>query len=84
MVILIVNGSPTRAVLKAVESGIDTSVNEVEFIDVTKYKLSGCIACYKSKTEEGKGKCVFTNDTNILEDKIFEADTVIFGSPVYW
>lgn len=87
MKILILNGSPrmngnTRTALKAIESGIDTSGNQVEFVDITKYKLSGCTGCNSCHTNVGT--CIIKDDCIPLVEKICEADTVIFGSAVYW
>ena len=87
MKILILNGSPrmngnTRTALKAIESGIDTSANQVEFVDITKYKLSECTGCKSCYTNGGI--CIIKDDCIPLVEKICEADTVIFGSAVYW
>ena len=87
MKILILNGSPrmngnTKTALKAIESGIDTSNNQVEFLDITKYSLSGCTGCNICHTNGGI--CIIKDDCIPLVEKICEADTIIFGSPVYW
>lgn len=85
--ILFLNGSPrlkgnTRFALKTIESEINTEKNSIEFLDVTKFEVSGCIACDACKINGGK--CFRTDDTNLLVEKICEADTIIFGTPVYW
>ncbi|MGL5723983.1 flavodoxin family protein [Cetobacterium sp.] len=56
--------------------------SEVEFIDVTKFNVAGCIACDSCK--RNGGKCFMKDNTNELVQKIVDADTLIFGSPVYW
>lgn len=85
--ILFLNGSPrlkgnTHFALKILEEQIDSTKNEVEFIDVTKYSVAGCMAC--DACQKNGGKCFMQDDTNQLVQKIVEADTIIFGSPVYW
>lgn len=85
--ILFLNGSPrmdgnTRILLKAIESGIDKSKYETEMIDITKHKIYGCVDCKNCKTNGGT--CVLPDETNVLTEKIFRADVVILGSPVYW
>lgn len=87
MKVLIINGSPringnTHTVLKALESGIDSSIYQTEFIDIIKYKLSGCIGC--NSCCDNNGICVIKDDCIPLIEKIFSTDIVIFGSAVYW
>ena len=88
MKVLILNGSPringnTKTALKAAAEGIiENCEHDVEMIDVAKYNVKGCMACEScTKTE---GVCVIKDDGNTLAEKIYEADVVIFGSPVYW
>lgn len=87
MKIVILNGSArmkgnTRTALKAIESGIDTEAHEVEFIDVAKYKMSGCMGCDGCK--KTGGICVIKDDCIEIVEKVAAADMIIFGSPVYW
>lgn len=87
MKIVILNGSArmkgnTRTALKAIESGIDTKAHEVEFIDVVKYKMSGCMGCDGCK--KTGGICVIKDDCIEIVEKAASADMIIFGSPVYW
>lgn len=87
MKIVILNGSArmkgnTRTALKAIESGIDTAAHEVEFIDVTKYKMSGCMGCDGCK--KTGGICVIKDECIEIVEKAAGADMIIFGSPVYW
>ena len=86
MKILILNGSArkkgnTRTALKQIEKGIDLNNNSVEFIDITDFKIAGCLGCDGCKRT---GVCVIKDDAVGLVEKIVEADMVIFGSPVYW
>lgn len=88
MKVLILNGSPrvngnTKTALKAVAEGIvENCEHDVEFIDVAKYNVKGCMGCDACK--KNGGVCVIKDDGNMFAQKIYEADVVIFGSPVYW
>ena len=88
MKVLLLNGSPringnTKTALKAAAEGIvENCEHDVELIDVSKYNVKGCMACESCK--KTNGICVIEDDGRILAEKIYEADVVIFGSPVYW
>ena len=86
--ILIVNGSPrmqgnTRKILKTLENSIQENMQaNVEFIDICKHPLQGCINC--DSCRKNGGKCVHDDDTNLLMEKVLASDVIVFGSPVYW
>lgn len=89
MKVLVLNGSPrmqgnTRTALKAVCEGIEKGLKPevLEFYDVTKHQLSGCVACESCKSNGGK--CVQPDESTALIQKMYDADVVIFGTPVYW
>lgn len=88
MKILILNGSPrqngnTNYALTAIADGISKNTqHDVEIINVTRLKIGGCIACEGCK--KSGGDCVMKDDTKTVIDKIYAADAVIFGSPVYY
>lgn len=88
MKVLILNGSPrlngnTKTALKAVAEGVvENCIHDVELIDVAKYNIKGCMSCNSCKTNGGT--CVIKDEAMPLVEKIYEADVVIFGSPVYW
>lgn len=84
---LILNGSPrkgnTLVALEAIKEGIEKNIQGgVELLDVTKYKINGCFGCEHCKMINGI--CVTKDDAVMLVEKIVTADTIIFGSPVYW
>lgn len=89
MKILILNGSPrmdgnTRTALNEIAKGIRANKSgvELEFIDVVCHNLSGCINC--DSCRKNGGSCVTPDESSSLVQKVFEADVVIFGTPVYW
>lgn len=88
MKILILNGSPrmngnTSYAMKTLADGItNNTANEVEILNVARLKVGGCVAC--DACQKNGGDCVMKDDTKAVIDKIYAADVVIFGSPVYW
>lgn len=89
MKILILNGSPrmngnTHTALNAVREGLcENRPNDtIEWIDVCKHKLSGCINCDGCK--KNGGDCVLPDESAALIRKVDAADILLIGSPVYW
>ncbi len=89
MKILVLNGSPrldgnTRTALNAITKGINESCTEalIEIYDISEHKLSCCINCDGCKSNGGN--CVLPDETADIINKMYEADGIIFGSPVYW
>lgn len=88
MKILILNGSPrlkgnTSYALSAIAEGITKNTeHEVELLNVTRLKVSGCVAC--NACAKNGGDCIMKDDTKSVIDKVYAADFVIFGSPVYY
>lgn len=89
MKVFVLNGSPrlrgnTKTALNTIIKGINENCPEidVELCDVTTKRLSGCINCNGCKRNEGH--CVLPDDSKEIIDKIYTADVVIFGTPVYW
>ncbi len=88
MKILILNGSPrprgnTSYALSEIAEGISKNTeHEVEIINVTRLKVSGCVAC--NACAKNGGDCIIKDDTKSVIDKVYAADFVIFGSPVYY
>lgn len=84
MKIVIVNGSPrkgnTYSAINALKSGIDTT-NSVEVIEADKLNISGCKGCNACQCTNG---CIAKDDTNMVVDKLVDADMIIFATPVYW
>lgn len=86
MKVILVNGSPhangcTATALEEVaktlnECGIDTKT-----FWIGARPMSGCMACGQCRTQ---GRCVFTDQVNILADQLDECDGIVFGSPVYY
>lgn len=80
---LILNGSPRRGnTLKACEVFMENaSLFECERIDLADCGIAPCRACGACGCKDG---CVDDDDTNVVIDKMLEADFILFASPVYW
>lgn len=86
MNILLLNGSPrcrgnTHTVLQAMKEMLQEN-HTVEILDVCTMNLSGCCACDGCK--RNGGHCICPDDSDVVIQKVVQADAVIFGTPVYW
>lgn len=83
------NGSPrpqgnTAQAIEIVFEEIRKEGIETELVNIGAKKLSGCIACFKCKTNKDK-KCVIKDDPmNEYIAKMGSSDGIIIGSPVYY
>lgn len=89
MKVLAIVGSPringnTYKVIKQIEQRFAEKKNTVEFeyVQLSKTKLETCKGCYVC-LEKGEENCPLKDDRENLEQKIKQADAVIFASPVY-
>ena len=74
------NNSNSEILAKSFYEGAKIN-NEVEFISLKDKNINfckGCLACGKLK------KCVIKDDTNIIVDKMCEADIIVWATPVYY
>lgn len=89
MKILLLNGSPrlngnTKTALNEISRGIRSNIPgaEMELVDITKYRLSGCVNC--DSCMKNGGRCVQPDDSMEIIQKVYDADVVILGTPVYY
>ncbi len=86
MKVIALNGSPkpkgnTYLSLKTVCDQLATQNIETEIIHVGNMDIKGCISCGQCKD----GYCKFSDDSlREIVDKIYAADALILGSPVYY
>ena len=83
-------GSPRKkSTYTALQAALDAAKAtgddvEVELIELRGRKINYCIHCNKC-VKEGSDRCtVFNDDMTELYDKVYNADALIFGSPVYY
>ncbi len=86
---IILNGSPrknwnTAMMLKEVQKGAESVGAEVEYIDLFDLTYTGCRSCMACKRKDGERcKCFWKDDLSPVIDRIFEADALFVGSPIY-
>lgn len=86
MKILGINGSPraggnTDLLLDKVLEGAESKGAETEKIILNKLKFSPCQECEKMADD---GVCLINDDMQKVYEKIKEADTLVFASPVFF
>ncbi|HKL78865.1 MAG TPA: flavodoxin family protein [Mobilitalea sp.] len=86
MKVIALNGSPkpkgnTYYALKTVCDGLEAEGIESEIINVGALEIRGCISCGRCKD----GYCILNSaDLTAIVNRIYEADGLIIGSPVYY
>jgi len=85
--IITILGSPrkkgnTAKVVSQFENIVVKS-HEVERVDITKYKINGCLGCYKCKEKKNEPGCVQKDDALAIFDKMIKADAIVYASPLY-
>ncbi len=86
---IILNGSPrknwnTAMLLKEAEKGAKEAGSETEYIDLYDLQFTGCRSCMACKRKDGERcKCFWKDDLSPVIDRIFQADLLIIGSPIY-
>lgn len=91
MFVIAFNGSPrknsaTAKLLHAALDGAASTGAEVEFVQLSQVKMSGCRACFSCKKRGGKsyGKCILKDGMTPLYEKIERADALFLGTPLYF
>ena len=86
---IILNGSPrknwnTALMLKEAKRGAESAGSETEYIDLFDLTYTGCRSCLACKRKGAERcKCFWKDDLSPLIDRIFAADALIIGSPIY-
>ena len=86
---VILNGSPrknwnTALMLKEAKRGAESVGAETEYIDLFDLNYTGCRSCMACKRKDGERcKCFWKDDLSPVIDRIFAADALIIGSPIY-
>ena len=87
MKILLINGSPhegnTSDKIAEIEEKLSTYADaDVEIINLKDMNIlpcKGCFVCFM----KGRNKCPLRDDRELIENKMMDADGVIFATPVY-
>ncbi|WP_406040788.1 flavodoxin family protein [Succinimonas sp.] len=88
---IILNGSPRRnwntaQLLKEAQRGAESAGAEVEYIDLYSLNYSGCRSCLacKRKGIAEPCKCYWKDELTPVLEKIWQADRLIAGAPIYY
>lgn len=88
MKIVIVNSSPkmdkgnTHIMTEAFSAGAISAGANVENIYLAKYLIKPCLGCF-SCWFKTPGKCVLKDDAEMLLNRMFDTDLLIFATPLY-
>ena len=72
----------TAKVLSMFEDKVEKN-HEVERINITQYKVGGCLGCYKCKEKKSEPGCVQKDDALTIFEKMIQADAIVYASPLY-
>lgn len=87
---IILNGSPrknwnTAMMLKEAQKGAESVGAETEYINLFDLNYTGCCSCLACKRKNAERcKCYWPDDLSPLIDRIYAADALIIGSPIYF
>ena len=86
---ILLNASPrknwnTAQLLKAAQRGAEEAGAETEYIDLYDLNFTGCRSCLACKRKGGERcKCFWKDDLSPLLERVFAADVLLIGSPIY-
>ena len=86
---IILNASPrknqnTAKLLKSAAKGALDAGGEVEYFDLYSLKFTGCRSCMLCKRKNAERcHCYWKDDLSSIIDKVFNADNLIIGTPLY-
>ena len=91
MKVIAINGSPrkninTAILLKYALEGAAKEGAETEIVNLYDLNYKGCKSCFACKLKDGKsyGNCIIKDDLTEIYEKIYEADALLLGSPIYF
>ncbi len=91
MNVIAINGSPrktwnTAQMLESALQGCADVGAETELVHLIDYQFKGCISCFACKRLGGPSyaKCAVNDDLKPILERIWAADALIIGAPVYF
>lgn len=88
---IIINASPrknwnTAKILQAAQKGAESAGSETEYINLYDVSCTGCRSCLACKRAgiENPCKCYWKDELSPIIERIFAADNLIIGSPIYF
>ena len=85
---VVINASPRRRwntaqIMKEAAKGAESAGAEVEYVDLYKLDLHGCMSCLVcKKADKERCKCYWKDELSPLIERILDADTLLIGSPM--
>ena len=86
---ILLNASPrknwnTAQLLKSAQKGAESVGAETEYIDLYDLNFTGCRSCMACKRKGAQRcHCFWKDDLSPILDRIFHADALFIGSPIY-
>ena len=86
---IVINASPrnnwnTAQLLKSAMAGAASVGAEVEYFDLYDLNFTGCRSCMLCKRKDVKRcHCYWKDDISPVIDKVFSADVLLIGTPIY-
>lgn len=74
-------GSNSEMLAKEFARGAEDAGNRVDFISLKGKKINYCIGCFKCFED---GECAIKDDVQDIEEKVLNADVVVWASPIYY
>ena len=91
MKVIILNASPrknwnTAQLLKSAQKGAESTGAECEYVNLYDLNFTGCRSCLacKRRGAEEPCRCYWKDELAPLIERIYQADRLILGSPVYY
>jgi multimeric flavodoxin WrbA len=89
MKIIAINGSPrktgnTATLLQKAMDGATSQKAETELIHLYSLRYCGCVSCFSCKKKGGPYVCAIQDDLTPILERLKTADSIIFGSPIYF
>ena len=86
---IVLNASPrnnwnTAQLLKSAMEGVKSTGAEAEYIDLYDLNFTGCRGCMLCKRKDvERCHCYWKDDLLPVIDKVYSADTLLIGTPIY-
>lgn len=61
--------------------GAEEAGHTVHVLDVAQMNIHPCVGCYRGKL---MGRCVMRDDMRLVEDELYDADMVVYVTPIYF
>ncbi len=86
---IVINAGPKRRdynakLARSALSGAESVGAEVEYVDLYKYDLHGCMICTVCKNEDKVGKCYWKDDISPLIERILDCDCLLISVPIFF